>query len=78
MYALFAEHVNTHERRFMGGLWLSLKECKKYILDLNDLGTWPEECIAVAVDLNDDMNTFGYFYDHDEWEHCGRMVHETN
>ena len=78
MYALFAENTNTRERKFMGGLWLSLKECKNYILDLDRLGTWPEETIAVAVDLNDDMNTFAYFYDHDEWDHVGRMVHETN
>lgn len=78
MYAMFAENTNTRERRFMGGLWFGLEGCKDYVLDLVDLGTWPEETIPVAVNLKDNMDTYAYFYDADEWEHVGRMVHETN
>ena len=78
MYALFAEDPVTNKRKFMGGPWLSLKEIKRYIERLVELGTWPDGTIAIAVDLADDMNTFAYFYDHDEWDHVGRMVHEIN
>ena len=78
MYALFAENTETHERKFMGGLWLSFTEMKNYIQQLVDLDTWPHGTLAVAVNLNDDMNTFAYFYDHGEWDHVGRMIHETN
>lgn len=78
MYAMFAENTNTRERRFMGGLWFGLGCCKDYVLSLVDLGTWPEETIPVAVNLKDNMDTYAYFYDVDEWEHVGRMVHETN
>ena len=78
MYALFAENTNTHERKFMGGLWISFTEMKNYIHTLVALNNWPHGTLAVAVDLTDDMNTFSYFYDHGDWEHCGRMVHEIN
>lgn len=87
MYALFAEHPDTHERKFMGGLWLGFTEMENYIHQLVDLGTWPNNTIPIAVELTDDMNTFVYFYDllpedglrtESSWEHCGRMVHETN
>jgi len=87
MYALFAENPDTRERKFMGGLWVGFTEMENYIHQLIDLGTWPNNTNPIAVDLTDDMNTFVYYYDLDpkdglrtesEWQHCGRMVHETN
>lgn len=78
MYALFAENTETRERKFMGGIWLSLDEAGRYIQQLVDLYVWPDNSIPVAVDLKDDMNTYAFFIDFNGWEHCGRMVHETN
>lgn len=87
MYALFAETRDTNDRKFMGGLWLGFTEMENYIHQLIDLGTWPDYTIPIAVDLNDDMNSYAYIFELDpddgmrtdsEWEHVGRMVHETN
>jgi hypothetical protein len=87
MYALFAETHDTQERKFMGGLWFGLTEVENCVHQLMDFGTWPNKTIPVAVNLTDDMATYAYFFELDpddgmrtdsEWQHVGRMVHETN
>ena len=79
MYAMYAEDVNTQKRKFMGGLWLSLAEAANYVDQLIELETWPHGTVAIAVDLQDDFNTYHYLYDIEStWEHCGRMIHEIN
>ena len=78
MYALFAEATDTNDRKFMGAVWLSLNDVKVDIQRRIDMDVWPHFTIPIAVNLADDMNSYAYFQDIDDWEHIGRMVHETN
>jgi len=73
LYTLYAENIETHKRRFMGGMFLSLNDCSTYVNSLADIGTWPLDCLPVAIHAME-MTCFCYFYDHDDWDYIGDMI----
>tara|TARA_S200002703_G_scaffold86768_1_gene74756 strand:+ start:992 stop:1228 length:237 start_codon:yes stop_codon:yes gene_type:complete len=78
MYCVFSEDMTSRERKFMGGLWFGLEGCKDYVKKLEKEDAWPTYALPLALNLSDDMATYVYYKDIDEWQHCGYMTHETN